>query len=63
MVGSGSIAAVGGIGDAAEDGGGGGGRVAVTYSTDSSSLAGSTSVTGGTGWDNGDAGTNVWQQQ
>ena len=63
LAGAGSIAADGGIGYASEGGGGGGGRVAVTYTTDSSSLAGSTSVTGGTGVDNGDTGTNVWQQQ
>ena len=60
LAGAGSIAADGAIGYASEGGGGGGGRVAVYYTTDSSSLAGSTSVNGGTGVDNGDSGTLIW---
>jgi hypothetical protein len=60
LVGAGSIAADGGIGYASDGGGGGGGRVAVYYNTDSSSLSGSTTVSGGTGVDNGEPGTLVW---
>jgi len=61
LAGSGSISADGGIGYASEGGGGGGGRVAVYYNTDSSSLSGLTTVSGGTGVDNGDPGTLIWE--
>ncbi|MDY6987281.1 MAG: hypothetical protein SWQ30_04415, partial [Thermodesulfobacteriota bacterium] len=60
LAGSGSIIADGGSSNSAtKSGGGGGGRIAVHFAVDTSSI--SQTVSGGTGYDNGEPGTIVWE--
>jgi hypothetical protein len=59
LAGSGTITADGGSSNStAKSGGGGGGRIAVEYNVDGSSM--SRTVSGGTGYENGQPGTIVW---
>jgi hypothetical protein len=53
LTGLGAITSDGGNGDGGQGGGGAGGRVAVYLGHNSSSVADSTTVSGGTAWDNG----------
>ncbi|MDY6950658.1 MAG: choice-of-anchor X domain-containing protein [Thermodesulfobacteriota bacterium] len=60
LSGSGAITADGGSSNStAKSGGGGGGRIAVYFSVDTSSIT--QTVSGGTGYDNGEPGTLVWE--